>query len=80
MIESYDYAMKDLISVTNIYVIDTGCLYEYIENIDIALSTKLNRLKSIEAALSRLFDSVASWMNFIIAKNIHLTTYCSEVE
>ena len=59
-IGSYDYIFNDFISRTELeYVdeIDADSIYEYLGELDVSPSTKLIRLKTIKAVLSRFFDN-----------------------
>lgn len=59
-IESYDYIFKhfaETVDVKYVHEIDADCVFDYLEKIDVALSTKLIRLKTIKAVLSRLYDN-----------------------
>ncbi len=59
-IGSYDYIFNDFIERTELeYVdeIDADSIYEYLGDLDVSPATKLIRLKSIKAVLSRFFDN-----------------------
>ena len=59
-IESYNYTFNLFIEVTGVkYVheLDANSIYDYMEQLDVSLSTKLIRLKTIKAVLSRFFDN-----------------------
>lgn len=64
-IDTYDYIFNDFIKKTGvkyIHDITADTIYEYIEKLDVALSTKLIRLKSVKAVLSRFFDN--GWVQY----------------
>ena len=59
-IESYTYIFTDFTEKAGIkYIeeIDVNTIYEYFEMTDVSLSTKLIRLKTIKAVLSRFYDN-----------------------
>lgn len=59
-IQTYEYAMNEFLSISGlVYVEDITAteLYDYLNAINVANSTKLVRLKSIKAVLSRFFDN-----------------------
>ncbi|MFG3613183.1 tyrosine-type recombinase/integrase [Rummeliibacillus stabekisii] len=72
-IESYSYVFNDFIKITGlIYVedIDVDSIYEYLNEINVAKTTKLLRLKTIKAVLSRFFDN--RWIEHKFWKNIQI--------
>lgn len=59
-IGSYDYIFGDFIERTELEYVDeinADSIYEYLAAIDVSPSTKLIRLKTIKAVLSRFFDN-----------------------
>lgn len=73
-IESYEYIFNQFIELSNIkYVheIDADSLYDYIEQINVSLSTKLIRLKTIKAVLERFFDN--GWLTYKFWPNIQIS-------
>lgn len=72
-IESYDYVFAEFVKKTGIkYVheINADTLYLYIDQLDVSLSTKLIRLKTIKAVLSRFFDN--GWLPYKFWNNINI--------
>lgn len=64
-ISSYEFIFNDFTSKTGVkYVqeITTDTIYDYMDMLEVALSTKLIRLKSIKAVLSRFFDN--GWIQY----------------
>src|SRR5690625_7365261 len=59
-IESYDYIFNkftEVMGVIHVQDIDAGTIYNYIDSLDVSVATKLIRLKSIKAVLTRFFDN-----------------------
>lgn len=72
-IESYNYVFNEFVNKTGVkYVheIDADTLYLYIDQLDVSLSTKLIRLKTIKAVLSRFFDN--GWLPYKFWNNINI--------
>lgn len=72
-IESYEYVFNDFTKRTNLrYVdeIDANSIYDYLNELNVASTTKLLRLKSIKAVLSRFFDN--RWIEFKFWRTIQI--------
>lgn len=72
-IESYSYIFNDFVEHTGlIYVeeINADSIYDYLNDINVAKTTKLLRLKTIKAVLSRFFDN--RWVEYKFWKNIQI--------
>ncbi|WP_146553543.1 site-specific integrase [Rummeliibacillus sp. SL167] len=72
-IESYSYVFNDFVEHTGlIYVeeINADSIYDYLNDINVAKTTKLLRLKTIKAVLSRFFDN--RWVEYKFWKNIQI--------
>lgn len=66
-IESYDYIFTKFIESSEIEYVDelnAELFYHYIESLDVALSTKLIRVKTIKAVLSRMLQNKLIAYNF----------------
>lgn len=74
-IESYEYIFNQFVEAAGVkYVhdIDSDGLYRYIERLNVGLSTKLIRLKTVKAVLSRFFDN--GWLPHKFWTNINIRT------
>lgn len=59
-IESYDYIFTNFtetMGIKYVHEIDADAIYDYMEQLDVALTTKQIRLKTIKAILSRFYDN-----------------------
>lgn len=73
-IESYDYIFNKFVESMNItYVqeISAETIYEYIDSLEVSTTTKLIRLKSIKAVLSRFYDN--GWFDYKFWSSIQIT-------
>lgn len=72
-ISSYQFVFDEFIRITElVYVedINADSIYDYLNTIQVAKATKLLRLKSIKAVLSRFFDN--RWIEYKFWKNIQI--------
>ena len=72
-IESYEYVFNDFIKRTGLRFVDeinADSLYDYLNELDVAKTTKLLRLKSIKAVLSRFFDN--RWIEYKFWRTIQI--------
>src|SRR5690625_2704526 len=73
-IESYDYIFNkftEVMGVIHVQDIDAGTIYNYIDSLDVSVATKLIRLKSIKAVLTRFFDN--GWFAYKFWTSIQIT-------
>ena len=73
-IESYSYLFNDFTDKAGVkYVedINVDVIYNYLDMLDVGLSTKLIRLKTIKAVLSRFYDN--GWFDNRFWTNINIT-------
>ncbi|GGG23778.1 hypothetical protein GCM10007425_17770 [Lysinibacillus alkalisoli] len=72
-IESYEYIFKQFVEVCGIVVvedIDLDKLYHYLDVLQVTPATKLIRLKSIKAVLSKLYNN--GWLKDRFWSNIQI--------
>lgn len=72
-IQSYEYVFNDFIKRTGLrYVdeIDANSIYDYLNELQVANTTKLLRLKSVKAVLSRFFDN--RWIEYKFWRTIQI--------
>lgn len=72
-IESYEYVFNDFIKRTGLRFvgeINADSLYDYLNELEVAKTTKLLRLKSIKAVLSRFFDN--RWIEYKFWRTIQI--------
>lgn len=72
-IESYQYIFKQFVEVNNlIYVEDISIdsIYHYLDILEVSSRTKLIRLKSLKAVLSKFYNN--SWIKDRFWNNIHI--------
>lgn len=60
----------DAVNVKYVDELNTSVIYEYLDSCDVSLSTKLIRLKSIKAVLSRFFDN--GWLEYRFWTSINI--------
>lgn len=72
-IESYEYVFNDFTKRTGLRYVDeinADTIYDYLNEINVAKTTKLLRLKSIKAVLSRFFDN--RWIEYKFWRTIQI--------
>lgn len=72
-IESYSYIFNQFIDMTLLKYVDEiniDSIYRYLDNLQVSASTKLIRLKTIKAVLSKFYDN--GWIKEKFWNNIHI--------
>lgn len=60
----------DSTEIKYVHELNSNVIYEYLDSCDVSLSTKLIRLKTIKAVLSRFFDN--GWLQYRFWTNINI--------
>lgn len=72
-IESYAYIFNDFtgkVGIKHVEEINVNTIYDYFDLLDVSLSTKLIRLKSLKAVLSRFYDN--GWVSYRFWSSIQI--------
>lgn len=72
-IQSYDYIFKQFVKFNELVFIEeinSDCIYNYLDNLNVKVQTKKIRLKTIKAVLGKLYFN--NWIKDNFWKNIHI--------
>ena len=72
-IQSYDYIFKQFVKFNELVFIEeinSDCIFNYLDNLNVTVQTKKIRLKTIKAVLGKFYYN--NWIKEIFWKNIHI--------